>query len=78
MGLTTNCAIELEECYDGSTSQGLRQPTVTRGVPGGRLGMRGIVRYEVALSFHSLYAKPLSINYRQVEKIRAYWSHWQG
>ena len=33
-GLTTNCAMELEECYDGSTIQGLRQPTVARDVPG--------------------------------------------
>jgi len=70
--------MELEECYDGSTSQGLRPPTVTRVVPEGRLGMRAIVRYEVALSFYSLYAKLLTIDYRQVEKMRAHWSHWQG
>ena len=73
MGSTTNCAMELEERYDGLTSQGLRQPTVARGVPGGRLRNRGIVvRYKVGDSFHSLYAKLLRINYRQVEKMRAY------
>ena len=44
--------MELEESYDGSTSQGLRQPTVARDVPGGRLGMRGIVRDEVARVVH--------------------------
>ena len=47
MGLTTICAMELEESYDGSTSQGLRPPTVARVVPEGRLGMRAIVSYEV-------------------------------
>jgi hypothetical protein len=70
MGLTTNCAIKLEERYDSSTSQGLRQPTVTRGVPEEGL----IVRCDVGLSFHSLllYAKPLRINDQLIEKIRAY------
>ncbi len=32
-GLTANGAMELEECYDDSTSRGLRQPTVTLDVP---------------------------------------------
>jgi len=32
--------MELEERYDGSTSQGLRPPTIARVVPEGRLGMR--------------------------------------
>jgi len=35
--------MELEERYDGSTSQGLRPPTVTRVVPGGMLGMSEVV-----------------------------------
>jgi len=52
MGLTTNCAMELEERYDGSTSQGLRPPTIARVVPEGRLGMRVIVRYEVVHVVH--------------------------
>src|SRR5258706_5708085 len=34
-GLTANGAMELEECYDDSTSRGLRQPTVTLEVPRG-------------------------------------------
>jgi hypothetical protein len=42
MGFATNCAMELEERYDSSTSPRLRQPTVTRGVPG--LCIDGIIR----------------------------------
>ena len=39
--------MKLEERYDGATSQGLRQPTVTRDVPGEGLRKRRIVHCRV-------------------------------
>jgi hypothetical protein len=43
MRSTTYCVRELEECYDDSAGQGLRQPTVTWGVPGELRKRGGIV-----------------------------------